>query len=151
MQHKHTASGDSIAHLAAKVRRAFTNHLNRSFKQAGFNVTVEQFVVLMILRQAGELSQQEIATLSSKNKTSITRLLDNLEKKCLIVRNPGKNDGRQKMISLSARGKSLIDAIIIHTEIDDEIAEKGIAPEELKICKSVLNKIYQNLAGVKDD
>jgi len=151
MNHQHNITGNSIAHLAAKVRRAFSNRLNRNFRQAGLDVTVEQFVVLMILRQAGELSQQEIAVRSNRDKTSVTRLLKNIEKKCLIRRRCGINDKRQKLICLSKTGKILIEKIITHAEIYDDIAEKGISQQELMICRDVLKKMYSNLAGVEND
>ena len=68
-----------------------------------------------------------------------------MEKNNLIIRKPGIEDKRQKLICLTEHGKSLKETIIIHTQTNIKIAEKNIFPEEMQICKNVLNKMYDNL------
>ncbi|MCD6116133.1 MarR family transcriptional regulator [bacterium] len=147
MQRRNLMAGESVAHLVGKVRRAFTNHLNRSYVQAGLNINVQQFVVLVILWNKDRLPQQDIASLTGKDKTSVTRLLNNMEKKGLILRQHGNTDKRQKLICLTEKGKSLKEKLIIHTEININTAEKDISSEDMEICKNVLNKMYENLTS----
>lgn len=149
MQQNDLMAGESIAHLIGKVRRAFTNHLNRSYQQAGLDINVQQFVVLVILWDKDSLPQQEIAELTGKDKTSIARILNNMEKKKLIVRRPCEKDKRQKLICLTAHGKSLKEKVIIHTQNNIHIAEKGISPHDMQICKNVLHKMYENLSTTR--
>jgi len=61
----------SIAHLVGKLKRAFTSHLNRSYVQAGLNINVQQFVVLVILWNQDRLPRQDIWNCSKKTDTKL--------------------------------------------------------------------------------
>lgn len=145
MQNKDLMSGQSVAHLVGKVRRAFNNHLNRSYAKAGYNITVEQFVVLVILWNGEGITQQKIAGMTGKDKTSITRLLNNMEKNGLIKRQKGTRDKRQKIVCLTEYGNTIKEPLIVHTQQNIAVAGHGISQEKMDTCKEVLNKMYENL------
>jgi DNA-binding MarR family transcriptional regulator len=64
----------------------------------------------------------------------------------LIRFRPGQEDAREKRVFLTASGKKLMTKV---TELVQEIlglAEKGIDPGEIRICKDVPRRVRQNLA-----
>ena len=76
---------ESLGYVIGRAGRAMANRLNQNFEKAGYDVTCEQWAVLMSLWHKNGQSQKELASITCKDKTSITRLLDGLEKKNLVV------------------------------------------------------------------
>jgi len=136
---------DSMAHLVAKVRRAYSNYLNQSFARAQIGINTEQLVVLFILWDKDGQRQQDIADKTSRDKTSITRLLTTMGKRNLIIHKPDEEDSRQKLIYLTEDGKNIKDKVLVQIQNYVDAVQRNIDPEDLKICKNVLNTVYKNL------
>ena len=73
------------------------------------NLTPEQYLVMDILWDAETLSQQAIADIIQKDKNSVTKFIDSLEKKGLVYRAVNKNDRRVNNIIVSEEGMKLKD------------------------------------------
>ncbi len=136
---------DSLAHLTAKVRRAYSNYLNQSFARAQIEINTQQLVILFILWDKNGQRQQDIADQTSRDKTSIARLLTTMEKRNLIVRKPDEEDSRQKLVYLTENGKNIKDKVFIQIKNYVDSVQRNIDPKDLKICKNVLNTVYKNL------
>ena len=135
---------ESLGYIVGRAGRAIGTRLNRNFTEAGYDVTCEQWSVLMNLWQKNGQSQQDLAGTTCKDKTSMTRLIDNMEKHSLVVRIPSKDDRRQKLIYLTKKGRDLQEKLvkIVHKTLDD--AQKGIPVKDLALCKRVLCGVYEN-------
>lgn len=122
------------------------NELNRNFVAAGLQITVEQWRVLINLREKDGLTQNELSKRLLQEKTGISRLIDGLEKRKLVVRVPDQLDRRSRRIYLSRLGKSLQDAFIREVMKTLDKAQEGIAEEEMEMCKKVLRHVFENLS-----
>ncbi len=128
------------------VHFQFKQFLSKVFQNHGFNLTPEQFLVMDTLWDEGVLSQQQIANILIKDKNSITKLIDSLERKGLVVRETGSSDKRVKMIHLTE--KAIIikeDLTLVALKSTDEII-KDIPNEELISFIKVLNKMSSNMS-----
>jgi len=76
-----------------------------------FNLTTSQFGVLEALYHLGTMSQKEIGEKMLKSGGNITKVVDNLEKKSLLIREKNLQDRRFYNIKLTQNGKSLIEKI----------------------------------------
>ena len=65
--------------------------LQKNFRQAGLDITIEQWSILYHLWKEDCLSQQELCNRTFRDKPSITRLIDNLEKQKLAKPTARKN------------------------------------------------------------
>ena len=137
---------DSLGYIIGRASRAMANRLNQNFEQAGYDVTCEQWAVLVNLWQKNGQSQKELAGVTCKDKTSITRLIDGLEKKNVVVRIPDRIDGRQKLIYLTNKGKEFQQKLLSVVQKTLLEAQKEIKPNDLKVCKDVLRQVAQNMA-----
>jgi len=72
----------------SEIRNNVKEHILRKVKEQGINVSFEMLEVMGYLWKYDGTNQQEIADLTSKDKSNITYLVDNL-----VERNEG---GRQK-------------------------------------------------------
>ncbi len=120
--------------------------MNRSFAEAGHDVTSEQWRILGCLWRRDGQRQQDLANVVHKDKTSITRIIDGMEKRDLVVRIPDKLDRRQKLIYLTDKGKRLREALMQIVQRISFKAQQGINPEHLDVFRDVLTTIHGNLS-----
>ncbi len=76
---------------------------------------------------------------------SVTRLIDGLEKRNLVVRTPDKVDRRQKFIYLTNKGKEFQQELLHIVEKTLDEAQQNIPAHDMAICKKVLCRVYENL------
>jgi len=140
---------NSLSYLLDKTARAQLCHLQHIFIKANHDITVEQWMILLLLWKENGQFQQQLADGMCKDKTTLTRQIDGLEKRNIIVRVPDKIDRRQKRIYLTAKGKKLEQELIPLGIANGLCAIKDISPEHIQICKDVLRKVHENLTHGK--
>lgn len=131
--------------LNGRATTAINRRFYRDFRANDIAITPEQWVVLLYLSFKDGITQNELAISTYKDKPSITRLLDNLEKRSLIARLADRKDRRNNLIYITKAG------IAIHSkarEIALQIMKNalhGLTEEEVRIGESLLKKIFKNL------
>ena len=131
--------------LTGKISTAINRTFLRAFATEGIEITTEQWSVLACLWKKDKVTQQELCDLTSKDKPSMTRLIDKLEKRNLVTRVSDHNDRRTNLIHLTDAGNALK---IKATEIVKQVAAKTldhISGEELNTVRTVLKKIMNNI------
>ncbi len=124
---------------------AIARRLQKKFKSAGLEITIEQWSVLYHLWKDDCLSQQELCNRTFRDKPSITRLIDNLEKQKLVKRVSSKEDKRINQVCLTETGRDLQDITwnLANETMDEALV--NISREDVDIVKDVLAKVYDNL------
>ena len=114
-------------------------------RQSDVPLTPEQFMLIDLLWNQGEMSQQELADQMHKDKNSITKLVDAIERKGLVVRQQNPSDRRSNTIVLTelaegfkddakSRGISILDKMLT-----------GIPEDELYSFLDTLKKLCDNM------
>lgn len=145
MDYKNFDENQSLVMLLDKSNRSLLTNLQRIFKRYGFDITVEQWMILLVLWKQNGRPQQEIADIMGKDKGTVSPQLDGLEKRDLIMRFQDKNDKRCNVVCLTQRGKDLESDLIPLGFANIKIAQHGIPEEDLKTCLEVLRKVCRNL------
>ena len=125
----------------------FKQFIYKSFLVNGFDITPEQFLVMDTLWDEGILNQQQIADYIQKDKNSVTKLLDGLEKRGLILRTAVGTDRRSKNIVLTKHAeevKAKVTAVALQAV--DQICN-GIGNKELSVFISVLERMIKNMTA----
>ena len=91
------------------------------------------------------ISQQELCKATFRDKPSITRLVDNLEKLQLVKRMASDQDRRINRVCLTKTGVKLQEQSMMMAEQTLNEALEGVATEQIEICKTVLQLVYDNL------
>lgn len=108
-------------------------------------LTPEQFLLIDLLWNQGPMSQQQLADSMRKDKNSITKLVDALERKELLMRQRSKKDKRSNIIVLTEKAEKMKeDAKEAGISMLDHVLD-GISEEELRGFLSTLNKISENM------
>ncbi len=128
--------------LPKVVARAFETQ-DRALAVAG--LTARQALVLLSCDLEEANTMAELASLYGLEASSITRLVDRLEKKRLIERTRSRSDRRKTVLSLTPRGK---DALQRAVKIASPIAVamwKGVSKQERKTLAAIVTKVLNNL------
>lgn len=134
----------SIGYLVGRTSRAIIKRLTQKFIDAGYDVSYEQWSILIHLYRNDGQTQQELSNIAVKDKAAITRLLNVLEKKNMVLRITDRNDKRSKLVYLTHKAKTLKNDLIALVEEMLHEAEQGISYEDMEQCKATLNKVFAN-------
>jgi len=134
-----------IGMLMSQVDRLCTKRFVQNSHKAGLDISQDQWMVLGPIWKNKAISQKEIAEYCGKDKTSVTKIIDTLEKKNLLVRYSDQIDQRIKRVVLSNKGKDLMKNVMPVIEQTRNEVLSGINSKEVETFKIVLKKIYNNL------
>jgi DNA-binding MarR family transcriptional regulator len=133
--------------ITGKASTAIARRLQKNFKQAGVDITIEQWSVLYHLWKEDGLSQQQLCDATFRDKPSITRLVDNLEKLGLVKRMADKNDRRINKVCTTPEAQKLqeLSMEVANRTLNEALA--GVTNGQIEIAKEVLNMVYENLSS----
>ena len=131
--------------LGGRLFMYASRFLTYKFKQNDISLTKEQWTVLMQLWMKDGISQQIIADATGKDKPSMTRLLDNLERDAYIQRRPDFKDRRLNLIFLTNKGLEMEKKVMPVAEAALAELTHGLTSQEINTMKDVFNKIYNNI------
>ncbi|GAK36792.1 MULTISPECIES: MarR family winged helix-turn-helix transcriptional regulator [Bacteroides] len=134
-----------FAILNGKVSAAINRKLYRNFRLNGLEMTPEQWTVMIYLWEKDGVTQQELCNATFKDKPSMTRLIDNMERQHLVVRISDKKDRRNNLIHLTKTGKDVEPQARIVVSKTLKEALQGIEVKDLQISQDVLKKIFLNI------
>ena len=133
--------------ITGKASTAIARRLQKNFKQAGIEITIEQWSVLYHLWKEDGQSQQQLCDATFRDKPSITRLVDNLEKLGLVKRTANKNDRRINKICITPEAQNLqLQTMEVANQTLNEALE-GVTNGQVEIAKEVLQMVYENLSS----
>ena len=140
----------SMGMLINSAHRAMTKRFVQNAMKSGLDISLDQWMVLGPIWQLESASQKELGEITLKDKTSITRLVDILEKKNLVVRVEDQIDHRIKRVILTNAGKQLFFDVLPIMEKTREEVRKDISDQDIETFKKVLSSIIVNLEDEKD-
>ncbi len=138
--------GELYSFITGKASTAIGRRLQKNFKEANVEITIEQWSVLYHLWKQDGLSQQQLCDATFRDKPSITRLVDNLEKLKLVKRFASKDDRRMNMIYMTNEAQVLQEKTMGLANQTLNEALGGVTIEQIEIAKMVLQKVYDNLS-----
>jgi len=137
--------GELYSFITGKASTAIARRLQKKLNATGLNITIEQWSVLYQLWKQEGLSQQQLCDATFRDKPSITRLVDNLEKLNLVKRVPSDNDRRINLIYLTKQGLKIEKETMQLAEQTLNEALIGVPTAQVDVCKQVLQVVYDNL------
>ncbi len=113
--------------------------------EQGVYLTRQQVVLMKILHQDGPLPQNDLAFLTDRDKTSLTRLINGMEKKNLVARITSTEDKRVNLVHLTKKGEKVLNETApLLLAIANEL-EKGISAEDKETVIRLLKTIQENI------
>tara|TARA_R110002124_G_scaffold231441_5_gene396738 strand:- start:534 stop:968 length:435 start_codon:yes stop_codon:yes gene_type:complete len=120
------------------------NSLQKRLHNAGFDLTVDQWVLIDHIYRKDGICQNELAELTFKDPPTVTRIIDLLEKKGMVERGITKGDRRKFKLSLTESGtKTYNEAFPIVAEIRRK-GWGGLSESDYQHFVRIMDSIYQN-------
>ncbi|HLT88713.1 MAG TPA: MarR family transcriptional regulator [Sphingobacterium sp.] len=132
--------------LTGKAYAALGRRLQRNLKEEGVSITAEQWSLLYYLWIEEGRTQQELACLTFRDKPSVSRLINNLEKLKLVIRVIDKEDKRSNLIFLTKQGRQMKETCLRQAKRTINQALEGVTREDMIKARNTLDVLYSNLS-----
>ncbi len=107
-------------------------------------ITYPQYLVLMVLWEKDRQPVNDIAKRLMLETNTITPLLQRMERQGIVVRHRGKTDTRQRIVSLTEKGKALEQqAKDIPECLAGQICNKGLDAQQIMQIIPLLDKLIE--------
>ncbi|WP_299605830.1 MarR family transcriptional regulator [uncultured Aquimarina sp.] len=133
-----------------KIHYDFGFLVQKAFGENGLDLSKEQWSVLKRLNVNDGQSQNDLAFITHRDKTSMTRLVNTMESKDLVVRKSDENDRRVNRIFLTDHGKEVIEKVtpIMYDLIP--AVQESLTEEEIENLINTLKKVKAKIAEIAD-
>jgi MarR family transcriptional regulator, organic hydroperoxide resistance regulator len=116
---------------------------------AATGVGIQEWRVLAALAAEGEQRLSDLASLTSIDLSTLSRLVGRMARQRLVARARGAGDRRERRIRLTAKGKRTMRAIMPTAMRYERVALAGIGAAETRSLKRLLSRIYANLDALE--
>jgi DNA-binding MarR family transcriptional regulator len=138
---------NSIGPWLGKTVKVVDFFVQEHFNEAGLDLTKEQMIVLKKLTFKDGLNQNELAFLTLRNKSSLTRLLSKMEAKKIIIREQDFSDKRIKRVFITEKGKeTFLRSRPVIKKLINKMEQNISATEKQEMIK-ILKKIQLNFGS----
>lgn len=136
---------DSICLLLAKAEQKHHNYTKKILLNEGLNITPGQMAVLYTLYNGDSITITELSKRCYMDNSTLTGVIDRLEKAGLVMRSEHPEDRRQLVIDLTENAKGMETQIhdVMNRISKDMLAE--CTEEEIAVFRKVLLNIFDKL------
>ena len=140
MKRKNTESLGRLIYLAAQEIKNYAEKLLNPY-----DLTLEQFHLLKQMSRDVSMSQRDLGGQVNKTPANITRILDRLELKNLVIRRHSQKDRRASQVFLTEQGHTLVQEVFAIFESFSSQLTQGITEQQQQKTRKVLNRIERNI------
>lgn len=127
-----------------KTIKCIDIYINNQLKEAGIDLTKKQILVLKSLATKGPLAQHDLAFITERDKASLARFINTLEKKNLVARIASPTDKRINIVHLTKNGEKVYQSTL-------PIFKKLVLGIQENISESELNQTIDTLMKIKNN
>jgi DNA-binding MarR family transcriptional regulator len=135
---------DIFFYTLDKSIKTYRQYAQRNMLDNGFELTVDQWLVLKALIDDPGRNQQEIAEAAFKDFASVTRIVELLVKKGFLTREIHPGDRRRFLLTPTAKAERELAQMRPITEQNRKTALQGISKEQLAQLHQCLTRIIEN-------
>tara|TARA_B110000090_G_C13344900_1_gene432595 strand:+ start:346 stop:780 length:435 start_codon:yes stop_codon:yes gene_type:complete len=117
----------------------------KQLKEKGYNITIDQWVILLRIHEKKLQTQVELAVAVNKDTASITRILDLLHGKKLVRRIPNEYDKRKSALVITSKGEAYVREAKEIVEAIREEGLKNISASDIETTNRVLKQMAINM------
>jgi DNA-binding MarR family transcriptional regulator len=123
----------------ARIASAFSEEMR------GLGASLQIWRVLAALREKDGRRMGDLSRTTSIEVSTLTRLVDNMEKGGLVERRRDAGDARAVALHVTAAGKRLTRRILPIAERYETVALDGFTSAEAEVLKQALRRLYDNM------
>ena len=110
--------------------------------------TLQMWRVLAALRETDGVRMGDLSATTSIKISTLTRLVDGMAGRRLVVRRRAATDARVVLLHVTAEGRRLTRKILPVAERYERVALHGFNATEARTLKAALRRLYANMDGL---
>ncbi|MGZ5905651.1 MAG: MarR family winged helix-turn-helix transcriptional regulator [Reyranella sp.] len=126
-----------------RIAASFSEEMRR------LGATLQMWRVLAALRERDGRRMGDLSETTSIEVSTLTRLVDNMEKKGLVARRRDADDARVVALHVRPAGRRLTRRITPIAERYEAVALAGFSAAETKTLKAALRRLYANMEALE--
>lgn len=138
-------SNELFLKSVAKLNEKANKKLAEALAENKLDISPEQLQVLSVLWELESCTQQEIANRVGRERATITRIIDTMEKKKLVKRKASKSDKRSNQITLTKQSEAMQEKALAIKAATSSNIFADIDGYELNMTQMLLDRILENL------
>ncbi|WP_421996093.1 MarR family winged helix-turn-helix transcriptional regulator [Reyranella sp.] len=127
----------------ARLATAFDAEVRR------LGATLQIWRVLAALREHDGRRMGDLAATTAIEVSTLTRLVDGMEKRGLVRRRPEPGDARAVTVATTAAGRRLTARLLPVADRYERVALDGFDPAEADRLRAALRRLYANMDALK--
>lgn len=135
---------NSIGYITQMLSQQLADRLIRKMRKNGIDMDIDEWIAMVHINHFDKQNQNQLVKATNRNKTAVTRLVNELEEKGWVERREDKADRRNNHIVLTPAGKKIYGKAVMLAEDTTEDAMNGISANEYKTWRNVTEKILDN-------
>lgn len=120
--------------------QAFTKQLRQ------FELTLTEWRVCASLHKQPHQRLSTLASGTSTEPSTLSRVVEALMRRGLLLRDRSDQDGRAVALSLTPAGNALTERVIPLADVYERVAMSGFTPAQVQTIRDLLRRIYDNMA-----
>ena len=128
------------------ISRYSRTFLERRLKE--YNIGFSEQLIMLYLCKCDIVNQDTIAKHFMLDKGAVAKALNKLEKKEFIVRTDNPRNKREKLISITVKGKSVTGYMSVELEEWHKYLFKGLSKEDIDLFNKIVDKMSENAANI---
>lgn len=141
----------SIGFVVNRTAYMMRRSLSGEFRRHGQDVTPEEWGMLARLWEQDGRRPGELADVTIRDRTTVTRFLDRLEEKGLIRREIDEEDRRSFRVWLTGAGRQLRGELVPVVRDLLDLMAREVTAEELEVTVETLRTIQETLIAYTED
>ncbi len=138
---KYQQLSECSCNMMRKSARKITQFYENNLREAGIKPT--QFSILATLANTGPIQLTQLANRLVLERTSLTRNLNVLERNTWIDIQPGEEDSRQRVVSLTRNGYKQLDCAIPYWQKAQKAIAKDMGQETITGLRTTLDEMTE--------
>lgn len=137
--------------MNGRVSSSFRRKVNEDFHRAKVEITSEQWDVLLAISMQDICTQQQLSEATCYSKSTMTRLLNTLEEKGIILRDKSRTDWRSNYIRITRFGFQVYEKArtIALQSLQDTL--HGLTHAEINATQNTLKTVLKNLQEINNE
>jgi DNA-binding MarR family transcriptional regulator len=135
-----------ISYVVARLERAVRSAI--ADRVRAYELTTLQYTTMSVLNRHGApLSNAQLARRAYMTPQAMSEVIDALERKGLMKRNPHPNDGRLLPATLTAKGRRVLAACEQAVDEMEDVMLAGLGPQERDAFATALKSAVRALGA----
>ena len=131
------------------VMYRITNRMNMDLQDClrPLKINVSRWRVLCALHAKDGRNMSELCTFTMMEQSSVSRVIDSMEKEKLVIRKLQKKDNRYVLVHLTKKGRETFAKASVPAFSREDKALEGFSDDNRKQLLDLLNRVLENIQG----